>query len=86
MQEEKSYDECLDNIKEKILILLSQHEVLEPEQISRFLRVGVEFSLFHLEGLEKSGMVMERNSSEGCASWKISQDGLGYLTHHGMLA
>lgn len=86
MQEEKFHDEYLDNIREKILILLAQHEKLEPEQISRFLRSGVEFALFHLEELKKSNMVMDYSSSENSASWKIIQDGRAYLIHHSLLA
>lgn len=86
IQEEKPYDEYLDNIKEKILVLLSQHEELEPEQISRLLGVGVEFSLFHLEDLKKSNMVTDDHSSEGPTCWRIIQDGRAYLVHHGMLS
>lgn len=86
MQEEKFHDECLDNIREKILILLSQHEELDAGQVSRFLGAGTEFSSFHLEELRKSGMVTECNSSGSHVSWRIAQDGRDYLIHHGMLS
>lgn len=86
MQEEKLYDECLDNIREKILILLAQHEELDAGQVSRFLGAGTEFSSFHLEELRKSGMVTECSSSGNRVSWKIAQHGQGYLVHHGMLS
>lgn len=86
MQEEKSHDEYLDNIREKILILLAQHEKLEPEQISRLLRTGVGFSLFHLEELKKSNMVMDCSSSESTACWGLLQDGRAYLMRHGLIS
>ena len=86
MQKEKTDDEYLDNIKEKILILLAQHEELEPEQISKFLGIGVQFSLFHLEDLKKSNMVTDRHSSESPTCWVIIQDGRAYLVRHGLLS
>ena len=86
MQKENADDEYLDNIKEKILILLSQHEKLEPEQISRLLGIGVQFSLFHLEGLKESNMVTDRHPSGDQSYWEIIQDGRAYLIHHGMLS
>lgn len=86
MQIENSHNEYLDNVKEKILILLSQHEELEPEEISRLLGIGVQFSLFHLEDLKKSNMTMDYHSSERPTYWKIIQDGRAYLVHHGMLS
>lgn len=86
IQAEKSYGEYLDNIKEKILVMLSQHEALELEQISRMLGIGIQFSLFHLEDLKKSSMVMDYPSSEGPTYWRIIQDGRAYLVHHGMLS
>lgn len=85
MQKEKSDDEYLDNIKEKILILLSQHEKLEPEQISRLLGTGIQLALFHLEGLKESNMVMDYHSSGNPDHWGIIQNGRAYLIHHGML-
>lgn len=86
MQEEKYYDECLDNIREKILILLSQHEALEAEQVSRFLKAGVEFSLFHLEELKRAGMVTDCRSPGTPASWELLQGGRAYLAHHGLVS
>lgn len=86
MQKEISHDEYLDNIKEKILILLAQHEELESEQISGILGIGVQFSLFHLEDLKKSNMVMDYHSLESPTYWGIIQDGRAYLDHHGLLS
>lgn len=77
--------EYLDNIKEKILVLLAQHERLEPEQISAILKLGVKFSLFHLEELKKSSLVRDCTSSGEPATWELSQAGRAYLVHHGLL-
>jgi len=86
MQNEESYNEYLDNIKEKILILLLQHERLEPAQISTLLGAGVQLTLFHLEDLKKSDMVMDYHSSESPTSWGIIQEGRAYLVRHDLLS
>lgn len=86
MQNEESHNEYLDNIKEKILILLVQHERLEPAQISALLGAGVQLTLFHLEDLKKSSMVMDYPSAENPASWGIIQDGRAYLVRHDLLS
>lgn len=85
MQENSFDDEYLDTIQEKILILLSQHEKLEPEEISRLLGASIEFILFHLECLKKSSMTMDGSSSGDANHWKIIEGGRAYLIHHGML-
>jgi len=86
MQNEESHNEYLDNIKEKILILLLQHERLEPGQISKLIGAGVQLTLFHLEDLKKSNMVMDYHSAENPASWEIIQDGQAYLVRHDLLS
>ncbi|HEU0234262.1 MAG TPA: hypothetical protein VFQ94_03930 [Gallionella sp.] len=86
MQNEEPHNEYLDNIKEKILILLVQHERLEPAQISKLIGAGVQLALFHLEDLKKSNMVMDYPSAENPASWGIIQNGRAYLVHHGLLS
>ena len=85
MQNEESHNEYLDNIKEKILILLLQNERLEPGQISKLIGAGVQLTLFHLEDLKKSNMVMDYHLFESTTSWGIIQDGRTYLVHHGLL-
>jgi len=86
MQEEMPHDACLDNIREKILILLAQHEKMEPEQIAGILKTSVDFSLFHLEELKRIGMVTDRPASGAPASWELLQDGRAYLAHHGLVS
>lgn len=86
MQEKMPHDACLDNIREKILILLVQHERLQPEQLSGILKASVEFSLFHLEELKRAGMVTDCRSPGISASWELLQDGRAYLAHHGLVS
>jgi len=86
MQNEESHNEYLDNIKEKILILLLQHERLETEQISTLLGAGVQLTLFHLEDLKKSNMVMDYHSAENPTSWGIIEEGRAYLVRHDLLS
>lgn len=86
VQKVELYDVCLDNIKEKILVLLLQHEKLEPVQLSKLLGIGTQFSLFHLKDLKKSNMVIDYHSDGSSPYWGITQYGQAYLFHHGMLS
>ncbi len=85
MQEELPHDACLDNVQEKILILLAQHDRLDAGQISSLMRTGVRFSLLHLGELKKAGMVKDCEPGGDTASWKLLQAGQAYLAHHGMI-
>lgn len=86
IQQEKSHGDHLDEVQEKILILLSRHEELEEEQISRELHISIQLAKFHLEELDDADLAMPRFSAYGMPTWGIIQKGRAYLVHHGLLS
>ena len=83
---EKVHGSRLEEIREKILVLLSQHEELEAEQISRLLNIGVQLAKFHLEELLKSEMVKDYWAIDSPVYYGLIQGGRAYLVSHGLLA
>ncbi|MEQ1557778.1 MAG: hypothetical protein ABL933_02405 [Methyloglobulus sp.] len=76
----------LDEAKEKILTLLSQHSDLTEEQISGHLSMSIQLAKFHLEELKKKSMVSDFYAMESPVYWSIDQAGRSYLFSHGLLA
>ena len=83
---EKVHGSRIEEVREKILVLLSQHEELEAEQISRQLSICVQFAKFHIEELLKSNMVKDYWAMDCPVYYGIIQDGRAYLVNHGLLA
>ena len=82
----------LEELREKILILVSQHENITDAQVARAVEVGEQLATFHLKELEKTEFVHcsyimgsdwtgERSRTE----WYIMQPGRSYLVSHGLL-
>lgn len=82
----------LEAIREKVLVLVSQHEDITDAQVARAVGIGEQLASFHLNELEKmhfvvSGFIMgsdwtgERSRHE----WSITQDGRSYLVRRGLL-
>lgn len=86
VEKESSRGKRLEEIKEKILMLLTQHEELEAEQISRQLNIGSQLAIFHLEELKDSEMVNDYYAMGSPVCWGIIQGGRAYLVRHGLLA
>lgn len=83
---EDSHGKHLEEVKEKILMLLAQQEELEAEQISRQLNIGSQLAIFHLEELKDSEMVKDYYAMDSPVYWGIIQGGRAYLVRHGLLA
>ena len=83
---EKVHGSRLEEVREKILVLLSQHEELEPEEISSHLNIGVQLAKFHLEELLKSNMVKDYWAIDSPVYYGLVQNGRAYLVSHGLLA
>ena len=86
IQKEKSHSGRLEEVKEKILVALTQHEELEAAQISRMLNIGSQLATFHLEELKNSDMVNDYYAIGSPVFWGIIQGGRAYLVRHGLLA
>jgi len=83
---EQSHGSRLEEVKEKILVALTQHEELEAGQISRLLNIGSQLATFHLEELKNSDMVNDYYAVDSPVYWGIVQGGRAYLVRHGLLA
>lgn len=86
LEKEKSQSDRLEEIKEKILVLLTQNEELEAKQISRMLSIGSQLATFHLEELKGAEMVNDYYAVGSPVYWGIIQGGRAYLVRHGLLA
>lgn len=82
---EQSHGSRLEEIKEKILVALTQSEELEAEKISRQLNIGPQLATFHLEELKNSDMVSDYYATGSPVYWGIAQGGRAYLVRHGLL-
>jgi len=82
----------LEELREKILILVSQHENITDAQVARAVSISEQLATFHLKELEKMEFVHcsytmgsdwtgERSRTE----WYIMQPGRSYLVSHGLL-
>ena len=83
---EKVHGSRLEEVREKILVLLSQHESLEAEEISNLLSIGTQLAAFHLEELKNSDMAKDYFGFGIPTYWGIVQGGRAYLVRHGLLA
>ena len=87
----ESHGQRLEEIKEKILVLLSaQDETTEPS-IAQNIGVSAQLAKFHLEELKASKLInamvtMSAFGSAPPATWYIQQEGRKYLVTHGLLA
>lgn len=76
----------LDEIKEKILVLLASHDDYEGN-IARTLGIGNQVAAFHLEELEQMEFIYRSLSMTGeVFPWCLVQEGRRYLVTHGLIA
>ena len=83
---EKSNENRLDDIKEKILSLLAVQDNYESN-IAQNLGIGAQVAAFHLEELEDMGFIHRSLSMTGQVfPWRLVQEGRRYLVTHDLLA
>lgn len=82
----------LEEVREKILVLVSQNKEITDAEVASAIGVGEQLAIFHLKELEKADFVQARyrrgNDLTGERSrneWFVTQDGRGYLVSHGFL-
>ena len=86
VEKEKSHNDRLEEVKEKILVALTKHDELDANQISRLLNIGSQLATFHLKELKNSDMVNDYHALGSPVSWGIVQGGRTYLVRHDLLA
>ena len=86
VEQEQSQSDRLEEVKEKILLALTEQKEIEAEQISHLLNIGSQLATFHLEELKNSDMVKDYYAVGSPVYWGISQGGRAYLVRHDLLA
>lgn len=76
----------LDEIKEKILVLIADQEIY-TQNIMQELGVGEQVAVFHLEELEEAGLIGRSISMMGEEfPWYLQQEARRYLVSHSLIA
>lgn len=76
----------LDEVKEKILVLLAAQDDYE-HNIARTLGIGAQVAAFHLEELAEMEFIYRSLSMIGeTFPWRLIQNGRRYLVTHGLIA
>ena len=85
IQKEKSHSNRLDEVKEKILVLLASQNAYESNVVQS-LGVGAQVAAFHLQELESTYFIGRSLSMMGQElPWHLNQEGRRYLITHGLI-
>jgi predicted transcriptional regulator len=83
---EKPHGDRLDEVKEKILVLLASQDSFE-DNIAQTLGIGSQVAKFHLQDLSEMEFIYRSLSMSGQRfPWQLDQEGRRYLAEHGLLA
>lgn len=85
-QAEGSRGAHLDEVKEKILIFLSNRDDAEVEQVAHGVSVGVPVAQFHLDEMQEALMVRAAYAIDSPVYWSLDHEGRGYLIKHGLIS
>ena len=88
---EKSHSDRLIEVKEKILVLLTEQDRTPEPSIAQTIGISPQLAKFHLEELKASKLInvmvtMSAFGNAPPATWYIQQEGRSYLVTHGLLA
>ena len=86
IQKEKFHSNRLEEIKEKILKILSEQNEANCHQISHTLSANEQVVTFHLTELENINLVNPSYIMNSPVIWSIAHEGRKYLISHGLLA
>lgn len=85
--EHHSHVTLLDEIKIKILLLLSkQQDILPDEQIAEIVNINPQIVKFHLQELGISSMVGYASYVGSPRGWYLAQEGRRYLIEHKLIS
>ena len=76
----------LDEIKEKILLLLSEHQELSTKSMAKKLSMKLQEIEFHLQELLKVEMVHDSPGIGSPTTWSLEQEGRRYLIEHKLIS
>ena len=75
----------LEEVKEKILLFLSNSPEATIHQLAHQLGIGPEVAAFHIEEMESKEIVYGSHSTMTDATYSLDQEGRGYLIKHGLI-
>lgn len=79
------HDEHLEEVREKILLLLAKRAGSTITEISKSLNIEVQLATFHLNELLAIKFVHHPGFYASSPKWSIAQEGRRYLVNHGLL-
>nr|MDP2192033.1 hypothetical protein [Rhodoferax sp.] len=89
IEQEKTHGHTLEKLREKILVLVAQHERLHDAQIAEEIGVSKQLATLHLQELKTANFVSSHfaldEDSRRVDAWFIEQPGRKYLLNHGLL-
>ena len=89
VQKEKSHNQRLEELREKILLLVAQNERPDDSQIASLLGISKQLATLHLHELRNSGFVSSKfglnENAYQIDVWFTEQPGRIYLDNHGLL-
>ena len=89
VQNEKSHSQHLEELREKILVLVAKNEQLHDAQIGKLAGITKQLATLHLHELRgvnfvRSSFSLDENSYQ-VDVWFVEQLGRKYLFNHGLL-
>ena len=77
----------LEDMRERILVLLSASEGLAEQQVAQAVGVGQQVARFHLQELQAAGMVRGLpRVGQSSTEWRLNPTGTQYLVVTGLVA
>ena len=77
----------LEEVREKILVLLSQSDGLADQEVAHVVGVGSQVASFHLQELQTAGMIRcTLRVGQRSTPWHLSHEGRRYLVTNGLVA
>lgn len=75
----------IDELSERVLVLLSKQPDITLNHIARQLNIGEELAALHVEDLEASGLVYGSHSMMQASTYSLDQEGRRLLARKGLL-
>ena len=77
----------LEEVREKILVLLAAQDGIADQQIAQALGIGPHVASFHLQELQSANMVRcTLRVGQRITPWHVSHEGRRYLVSNGLVA
>ncbi len=83
--ENNKHNEPLEEIKQNILLFLSNYEQVYPGQVAATLGISTTVAEFHLEELHDANMVDMSCCFGGETSWYLSHEGRKFLVRNNLI-